>query len=140
MLGTDSSVILGHSISSSQAENIMSKPKKVTKQLTIVKKVELIKSSENRSVRQLAKEFGEGTVSNVLKRKREIVEQYEENVDDERCRKMKKTNHEELNNLMWDFFQACRHKNIPLSGPMLQEQALVYAADLNDKDFKASNG
>ena len=36
----------------------MSKPKKVMKQLTIVKKVELIKSSENRSVRQLAKEFG----------------------------------------------------------------------------------
>ena len=58
MLGTDCSVILGHSISSSQAENIMSKPKKVIKQLTIVKKVELIKRSENRSVRQLAKEFG----------------------------------------------------------------------------------
>ena len=109
----------------------MSKPKKVMKQLTIVKKVELIKSSENRSVRQLAKGFGVsvGTVSNVLKRKREIVEQYEENVDDERCRKMKKTNHEELNNLMWDFFQACRRKNIPLSGPMLQEQALVYDKD-----------
>ena len=57
MLGTDCSIILGHSISSSQAGNIMSKPKKVMKQLTIVKKVELIKSSENRIVRQLAKEF-----------------------------------------------------------------------------------
>ena len=68
MLGTDCSVILGHSISSSQAEHIMSKPKKVMKQLTIVKKVELFKSSENRSVRQLAKQFGVsvGTVSNVL--------------------------------------------------------------------------
>ena len=64
----------------------MSKTKRVMKQLTIAKKVELIKSSGNRSVRELAKEYGVsvGTVSNVLKRKREIEKQYEENVGDER--------------------------------------------------------
>ena len=89
----------------------MSKTKRVMKQLTIAKEVELIKSSANRSMRELAKVYGVsvGTVSNVLKRKREIEDQYEENVGDEHYRKLKKTYHEEIldNNLMLDIFQTC---------------------------------
>ena len=81
-----------------------------------------------------------GTVSNLLKRKKEIEEQYEENVSVERIRKNREINHDQLNKLMWVFFQSCRQKNIPVSGPMLKEQALVYAKQLSDEDFKASNG
>ena len=112
------------------------------KELPIVKKVELLKEAGSKSVRRLAKDYGVsvGTVSNMLKRKREIEEQYESNVDAERCRKLRKTSHDELNNLMWDFFQTCRRKNIPMSGPMLQEQARAYSVQMGDVDFKASNG
>ena len=116
--------------------------KRVYKELPIVKKVELLKEAGSKSVRRLAKDYGVsvGTVSNMLKRKREIEEQYESNVGAERCRKLRKTSHDELNNLMWDFFQTCRRKNIPMSGPMLQEQARAYSVQMGDVDFKASNG
>ena len=64
--------------------------KRAYKELPIVKKVELLKESGNKSVRQLAKDYGVsvGTVSNMLKRKREIEEQYEANVGAVRCRKL----------------------------------------------------
>ena len=60
--------------------------KRAYKELPIVKKVELLKESGNKSVRQLAKDYGVsvGTVSNMLKRKREIEEQYEAYVGAER--------------------------------------------------------
>lgn len=43
---------------------------------------------------------------------------------------------------MWEWFQQARSRNIPLSGPMLQEKARHYATELNipTEDFKASNG
>jgi hypothetical protein len=49
---------------------------------------------------------------------------------------------EKVNTLMWQWFQTARSQGIPVSGPMLQEKALVYAKDLelSDDDFKASNG
>ncbi len=47
-------------------------------------------------MRQLSKDYGVslGTVSNLLKRKCEIEEQFEENVSGDRCRKLRKTDHE----------------------------------------------
>ena len=93
--------------------------KRVYKELPIVKKVELLKEAGSKSVRRLAKDYGVsvGTVSNMLKRKREIEEQYESNVGAERCRKLRKTSHDELNNLMWDFFKTCRIKTSPYVVP-----------------------
>jgi hypothetical protein len=34
----------------------------------------------------------------------------------------------------------CRNSNIPVSGPMLQEEALIIAERLEIKSFTASNG
>ncbi|XP_063610438.1 tigger transposable element-derived protein 4-like [Penaeus indicus] len=118
----------------------MSVKKRVYNELTISKKFELVNNAENKTQRQLSKDFGVslGTVSNLLKRKREIEELYEENVSKERCRKLRKTEHEQVNELMWDFFRECRRKNLPLSGPILQAQALEYAKRVNNNDFKAS--
>ena len=114
----------------------MSAKKRNYKELTISKKFELVNDAENKSVRQLSKEYGVavGTVSNILKRKREIEDLYEDNVGEERYRKLRKTEHEQINELMWQFFQECRRKNVPLSGPILQAQALEYAKRLNDDD------
>ena len=41
---------------------------------------------------------------------------------------------------MWYFFCNARSKNIPLTGQLLQEQALIYSMKLNLDDFTASNG
>ena len=114
----------------------------VRTELTISRKLELIREAGNKSVRRLAKDFGIsiGTVSNVLKRKRELEKQFEENVNGERCRKLRKTANDEVNHMMWEFFQSCRRKSIQISGPMLQEHARTFAKQLDNQDFKASNG
>ena len=52
-------------------------------------------------MRQLAKDYelSVGTVSNMLKRKCDVEEKYESNVDAERCRRLCKTSHNGLNDL-----------------------------------------
>ena len=47
---------------------------------------------------------------------------------------------EELNVLVWEWFQKARATNIPVSGPLLQEKALEFGKELKVTDFKASNG
>lgn len=41
---------------------------------------------------------------------------------------------------MFKWFKQARAKNIPLSGPIIQEKAMEFANDLKFMDFKASNG
>ena len=77
-----------------------------------------------------------GTVSNMLKGKCDIEQQYESN--GQRDVEKGKTNHDELNNL-WDFFQTFRRENIPISGPMLQEQARDFSVKMGEDDFKVSS-
>ena len=50
-------------------------------ELTLQKKVDLLKNSDGKSSRQLAEIYGAGRtqVQNILKRKREILDSYEEN-------------------------------------------------------------
>ncbi|XP_053571634.1 tigger transposable element-derived protein 6-like [Bombina bombina] len=55
-------------------------------------------------------------------------------------RKAKATGKEDLNKLLWEWFVAARSKNVPISGPILQTQALALAKELGKTDFKASNG
>ena len=37
----------------------------------------------------------------------------------------------DLDKLVWEWFTTARVKNIPVSGRMIQEQALLYAAELD---------
>ena len=46
----------------------------------------------------------------------------------------------ELNDMLWDWFQKVRSKNLPCSGPMLQQKAMEFAKVLGRTEFKASNG
>ena len=46
----------------------------------------------------------------------------------------------EINNAVWEWFIAARAKNVPVSGPFLQAEALAVAKKLNITTFKASTG
>ena len=113
------------------------------KTLSLKERVDLINSATSgKGCRELAKEFniGKSQASDILKRKAEILEEFESNMDIDRKRKRHKSVHSDLNSVTWDWFLKCRSMNIPVSGPMLQEKALKFAKDMDKNDFKASNG
>ncbi|XP_031549387.1 tigger transposable element-derived protein 6-like [Actinia tenebrosa] len=47
--------------------------------------------------------------------------------------------YERLNDLTWQWFQRARSKNIPISGPIIQEKACQFAKELDIANFKGSN-
>ena len=75
----------------------------------------------------------------ILKRKAEIM-----GVHGSNCNlAVKRSYHNsqsDIDELTWRWFQGVRSKNTPVSGPLIQEQALIYAEQLHKDDFKASNG
>ncbi|XP_070581288.1 tigger transposable element-derived protein 4-like [Ptychodera flava] len=120
--------------------------KNVRKTLTLNQKVELIQlyeaSGGSMGSRKLAERYGVGRtqIQSILKRKAEVLEDFESNAPGERKRKIRKTGNEEINALTWEWFKDAVARKIPVSGPLLQERALSFAKDLSVDDFKASNG
>ena len=121
------------------------KLKRPHKELSLEKKIELIKASgkkPKRTQEQLGEEFGIGrsTVSGILRKRESYQKQWEENRSRKRQRLNKSTRLDSLNKLVFDFFCKARSKNIPVSGPMMQKKALEFANELEIEDFHASNG
>lgn len=78
---------------------------------------------------------------NIKKRKEEYIKfDNEEHINQNRKRKFKHTPYEEVNKLCWTWFNKSRSMNIPLSGPIIQETARKFAAELQLPSFKGSNG
>ena len=115
------------------------------KELTLQKKIELIRASACKSQRQLAKEFdiGKTQAANILKRKAEFLEAYETVYSTDRKR-LKASNFtadlQEVDTRVYDWFKHVRAQSIPVSGPMIQIKALEIAKELNITKFQASSG
>ena len=123
----------------------MATSKRGHNELNLEKKIDLIKASEAvPKPRQddLSKKFGIGrsTVSDILRKRSLYLEAWESNRALKCQRIVKTTPTESLNELLYSFFSQARDKNIPISGPILQSKALMFADELGIEDFKASNG
>ncbi|KAL2077796.1 hypothetical protein ACEWY4_027300 [Coilia grayii] len=119
----------------------MSRPQKCRRmELTLTDKVNLIKEAESTKMRrqQLGEKFGIGktTVTDIIKKKNQYLKQFE----DGSRQRVKTTKFEDVSALVWMWFQQAQAKNIPVSGPMVQEKALAIATDIGVSDFKVSNG
>ena len=119
----------------------MSSNKKHT--LTLKEKVEIIELNEKQKVspKELTLRFkcGKTQVYSTLQNKERILNEWlTENGN--RRRKLKTTGNEKINEVVWEWFVAARAKNVPVSGPILQAQALQVDASLNITTFKASSG
>ena len=114
---------------------------KSRKNLTFSQKLEILKEGGKSSQRAVAAKFGVslGVVNRVIKRKLEL-ETLAENNCNHAAKRVKNSINEDLNEQVWEWFVAARSKNIPVSGPILQEKALNIATELGQTDFKASNG
>ncbi|KAL2082547.1 hypothetical protein ACEWY4_022365 [Coilia grayii] len=113
-------------------------------ELTLTDKVNLIKEAESTKMtrQQLGEKFGIGktTVTDIIKKKDQYLKQFEENADGSRQRVKTTTKFKDVSALVWTWFQQAQAKNIPVSGPMVQEKALAITMDSGVYDFKASNG
>ena len=112
--------------------------------LHLEQKINLIKQNERGlSYREMKENFpvSLGSISNILKRKHEYVNDYECNHYKQLKRKMKNDLNQTINDNAYELFVAERSKKIPLSGPVLQEYARNVVAELGDTSgFTASNG
>ena len=118
--------------------------KQKRKELSLKEKVSVIRAHEEpgSSQRKLAAQFGIGKtqVQCILKRKAEYMAAYEENDRDEikrTCHGLKLVN---IESATWEWFKRARAMSMPVSGPLVREQALRIAARLGNTEFKASNG
>ena len=94
------------------------------------------------SQNDLASKFGVGrsTVADIVKRKDFYKEQYSKTSNLKTQAFHASSKYGELNKILYEWFKQARGKNMPISGPVLQEKALQYATDLGLDDFKASTG
>jgi hypothetical protein len=82
-----------------------------------------------------------GTITNIKKRANEIEDAVEDHLPTSAKRTcIKKNKNYHINVLMVDFLYAARLKNIPVSGPMLQQKAKQIADALGIENFRASDG
>jgi len=112
--------------------------------LTLKQKLEVLeyaKKHKKDSTRQLADKFscGRTQIQGILKNKDSLVRSFEDNAPLLRKRARTSSN-EDINEAMFRWFKLARQRNIPVSGPMLQEEAKVIAEKMGSTDFKASNG
>lgn len=90
----------------------------------------------------LAKKYESGcsTIYNIIDRKEVLKNQWLSAQNPDLKNKCRKSTHEQVNAAVMEWFRMARAKGLPVSGPMLQEQARQFAEHYNDTEFKASNG
>ena len=57
-----------------------------------------------------------------------------------RDKKFKPGNHELVNQAILNWFLNMQSQNVPLSASMIQEKAVIFAKELNNENFQASDG
>lgn len=94
------------------------------------------------SSRKIAGAFncGKTQIQGIVKSKAEIMEEFENNGPESRKRHRAEEN-AEVNEAVYKWYCFARERNIPLSGPLLKEEALLISRELDpNSTFKASNG
>lgn len=110
--------------------------------LTLKQKIDLIEENKiNKNQTSLASKFkcSRSTVQNILKRKAELVDAYDNHAPGDRKR-TKICKFDDVDTKVWQWFMSARSANLAISGPLIQEKAITVANELGLTDFKASNG
>ncbi len=113
--------------------------------LTLEEKISLLKDKDNgMTYRKLAEKYNVslGAVTKIMKRRDEYLSDYEDNQNKETKRKIKDNVTQQIDQAVYEWFCSQRAKNIPISGPLIQERARQIAEQLGvpDDQFKGSNG
>ena len=119
----------------------MSRKRKV---LTLEERVSVLKKvGDGKSCRSIALELGVGKtqIQSIVKEKDELTKRWESGSRaDAKYSKPRTASYEDIDEVMWEWFTKARAKNIPVSGRMIQEKALMFAEEMRHLGFTASNG
>ena len=105
--------------------------------------LEYVKKNPGSSSRKISSVFncGKTQIQNILKTKDEIMDEFEKNGSENRKRHRAEGNADVNEALYNKWYCLARERNIPISGPLLREEALLIAKKLDpETTFKASNG
>ena len=114
-------------------------------ELSLQQKMNLIikEKEQGLSHGQLSKNYEVliGSVSNILKMKSEYTHDFQTHKNKRVKRKLKNDLRQEINDNVYEWFVAQRAKNIPITGPILQEYAGEIGKQLDHSNgFKANKG
>lgn len=114
------------------------------KDLSASEKVQVIeykKENPSAGVRSIAEKFdcSKSQIQSILAKKDEILEHYGANKN-AHCKRARLSQLKNVDEATYEWYQKARSKNIPVTGPMLQEKAKRANEELGDATFKASNG
>ena len=112
--------------------------------LTLREKVEVIQPSGTGgiSARKLADRFGCGKtqITKALKNKQKAMSEWNSNESSSTQKRSNNEKFSDVNQLLWEWYARARESNIPVSGPLLVEEAKLIAESLGDENFKGTNG
>lgn len=112
--------------------------------LCLEERVKVLKLCERgESCRKVASDFGVGKtqIQAIMKNKDEIMKHWDGGVAGERkILTARRCAYGDLNEKVYAWFCSARAKNLPVSGKLLQEKALLYSVEMNHDDYSASNG
>jgi predicted transcriptional regulator len=111
--------------------------------LSLDDRVKVIQLAENgKTGRKIASEMGVGKtqVQEIIKRKHEVLEEFNKNSNLDFKRLRRATVYDDINDLCLQWFTEATSRRIPVSGPLIKERALKFAKDFGLDSFKASNG
>lgn len=114
------------------------------KVLTLEDRIKVIERCEaGGSSRQVGDEFGCGRsqIQTIMKQKDEILQKWHEGMNaDVKYLVPRNLVYADVDEHVFGFFNRARSKNMPITGPMLKEEALSFASQNGHDNFQASEG
>ncbi|KAK3087435.1 hypothetical protein FSP39_005881 [Pinctada imbricata] len=113
------------------------------KVLTIEEKINVLKLSEQgKSCREIARNLsvGKTQVQSIIKNKETLKTLWKKGVHAGRKIVNRRCLYPDLNEKLYEWFEATRSENNPITGRLLQEKAILLSNELGYDNFAASNG
>ena len=83
---------------------------------------------------------GKTQIQVILKNRETILEEYESNATPASRKRHRHASLEDVDQAMYKWFCLARQRSVPVSGPMIQEEARLVAEKMGHLEFKASKG
>ena len=106
-----------------------------------MKVIEYAKQNPSAGTRKIAEVFecGRTQIQTIMKTQESITRDYKTNAPAAR-KSLRGPQYKDVDSILYDWYCLARQRLVPVSWPMLQEEALIIARSLGINDFKASNG